>query len=614
MEPLGLQPIAISAWNEDQILAYIDRWSDLWHEYTLNESWARRLNPAIDPLLIKGWLLEDAHQLSPLLLSLKTWAAFAGDARGAKPADALDAYVRRMTTGIANARGALEQLAVQMTLTQNGIVERNLAGKYVSTFEDPTAPDEVQPAVATLAAPVEGLEDFAAELDALLGDDLVAELNTPKTNPFKAEEMDALLNEMQQGDKKGKESVTDQNVRRMLPELVRSNLLVYRPNGRISFSHPMLLGYLAGCGFAQRGGAAQLLPHPYWSGKTQALEYFAVSGNISEIVGPIFDAGEADPLKRALLIAANWPRNAAPNAAWRADVLRGLARYLTQEELSIAMRARLVTALATSGEATIGALFRRLLTLPATDARLLGALGCGLARYEKAVPELTNMLYAPDQFGGRAACMALVAIGSTAALEAVTSALLSAEDSVRQAAAEALANNPTEGYAVLRDGVKVTDLLVRRAVTFGLARVNQPWARELLDELHLNDDQWAVRSAAEQAISSLEDNDDLVPSPRPEIFTLPWLIKFAGEQGQGLAAGDGAWTTLKNVLRNGDSDQILNALDVIRLHPQRARDSIAPLYTLLRSGNPELREAAFETIWHLGSSGIDLPDPNQMLN
>jgi HEAT repeat protein len=610
MEALQLHPVFMAAWEIDQISNYIDRWTALWHEYTLDENWARSLNPAIDPMLIKGWLLKDALQDSPLILMLKTWAAFAGDARGRTPADALDAFVRRMSTGVSNARDALEQLAVQMVLNQNGVVERSTAGSYVASFEDPAAPPDLKP-VKQAAIAVEGLEDFEDELDALLGD--VDGESSDQTKPFIDSELDALLDEIDQRESgQGEQQVKDRNVRRMLPELVRSGLLTYRPNGRIGFTHPVLLGYLAGCGLAQRGGAAQLLTHPYWSGKSLAWEYFSVSGNIAELMRPLFEKAEADPLKRGLLVAATWTRNAPADADWRASVMRGLARFLTLDNLPFTVRAKLVTALAFSGESSIGALFRRLLTLPSPDARKLGALGSGLARYDKAVPELTELLFQQDVSVGRAACLALVAIGTTEALESVASALLGASDEVRQAAAEALASDPIEGYAILRDGAKVTDLLVRRAVAYGLARINQPWAREILDDLQLNDDQWAVRSAAEQAIQSLEEITQVMPTSAPELFTLSWLVAYAAGQGQGLSPGDGSWETLRYVLRNGDGDQILSALAHLRLSPQRARESLDDIYGLLRGHAAEMREAAFDLLWYMGASGVDLPDPDQI--
>ena len=43
----------------------------------------------------------------------------------------------------------------------------------------------------------------------------------------------------------------------------------------------------------------------------------------------------------------------------------------------------LVTALALSGEASIGALFRQMLSQDSPEVQLLGALGCGLVKYEK---------------------------------------------------------------------------------------------------------------------------------------------------------------------------------------------------------------------------------------
>jgi len=59
-------------------------------------------------------------------------------------------------------------------------------------------------------------------------------------------------------------------------------------------------------------------------------------------------------------------------------------------------------------------------------------------------------LHTPSASARRAACLALVAIGTNEALEIVARTLLNADEELRRAAAEALANDPGEGHAMLR--------------------------------------------------------------------------------------------------------------------------------------------------------------------
>ena len=53
---------------------------------------------------------------------------------------------------------------------------------------------------------------------------------------------------------------------------------------------------------------------------------------------------------------------------------------------------------------------------------------------------------------------------------------------LRRAAAEALANDPVEGHAMLKEGATLDDIMLRRAVVHGLSRVGQPWAVEMLQQ------------------------------------------------------------------------------------------------------------------------------------
>jgi HEAT repeat protein len=102
---------------------------------------------------------------------------------------------------------------------------------------------------------------------------------------------------------------------------------------------------------------------------------------------------------------------------------------------------------------------------------------------------------------------------------------------------EALANNVEEGQPALRDGSNMEDLLVRRAVVFGLARVNEPWALEILEKIQLEDQQWLVRNAAVQVMENLKRPKRYIPSPSVPLQDVPWLIDFASKLGIGVAPG-----------------------------------------------------------------------------
>ena len=229
---------------------------------------------------------------------------------------------------------------------------------------------------------------------------------------------------------------------------------------------------------------------------------------------------------------------------------------------------------------------------------------------------LASSMSAPSSATQRAACLALVAIGTPAALEAVARALLSGDDDLRRSAAEALANDPNEGHATLKDGATLNDILVRRAVIYGLGRVDEPWALEILQSIQVEDDQWIVRNAATEVIESKAlsaltgtSADPRVPRPTRPPSETPWLIEFAGKQGMGISPGIPATDLLIKALQDGNAEERLAALAYLRRTPNEG--VLKSLYETVRGNDSELSEAAYQTIWELASGGIALPNPAQ---
>jgi hypothetical protein len=132
-------------------------------------------------------------------------------------------------------------------------------------------------------------------------------------------------------------------------------------------------------------------------------------------------------------------------------------------------------------------------------------------RDPKAVDALEEILQAPSGAVRRATCLALVAIGTEKSLEAVARALLQGDEELRRSAAEALANDPADGHAMLKEGATLADIMLRRAVVHGLARIDQPWAVETLQRMQVQDDQWAVRNLANQNLEQMTNIDPRIP-------------------------------------------------------------------------------------------------------
>jgi hypothetical protein len=396
-------------------------------------------------------------------------------------------------------------------------------------------------------------------------------------------------------------------VKRLLPDLVAARVLSDKPDNKIGFIHPIFCGYLAAVQLAKQASATPLSAQKAWSGKTLAERFLSSQPkDITPLIAEKVQASQNEPLKHSLVETSGWLKYAPTAAPYRAKLMRTLATSLQQETLSLGIRVRLLAGLAQMPEAGVSKLFHQMLKSPQHSVRWLGALGCGMIKDQGVVPDLGLLLYDPSIFVSRAACLSLVTIGTTKAMEMITGALLEANEEVRRAAAEALSLHPQEGYPVLKEGIGVDDVLVRRATVFGLARVEEPWAREILEQVVVEDDEWLVRNAALQIVEESKTAGPIIPKPIPPIHEIPWLISYATDKGMGVSPGQGGWDLLATVLRDGNEEQSLAAMQIYRRKPGEAIPVINTLVETHKGPEGEIREAAYITLWHLQSFGLNL--------
>jgi HEAT repeat protein len=590
---LGFQVIPLAAWNDQERLSYINKWSELWESLIVREKDRRR----IDPLLLNNWLSGCEPSFTPLELTLHVWAANAGDLLGPKSSHAIEAYLLRMSAPIQKARPVLERLAAQIALTANPVLTYKEAEKWVPSGNGELPPFE--------DSPFSSLELAAeAEMEPASGEEPGPDTVAGEGNRQQGEENPPLLKDGS-GKTPSKEISPSQ---RLLGDLVSAGLLVNRRNSRLSFVHPVIAGYLAGAALASSGGFETLLRQPAWSGKSQALKYLSSWNDIDGLLRSILE-DSSDPLYRELITISEWLRDSPSKASWRQFILRQLSDLLQQEALPMSMRIRALAALAFSGDPGVLVLFRQHIEHPSDSVRELGALGCGLLMDAKAVKSLSHLLDDPVMEVRLAAVLALSRIGNKPAMEAIASTLLSGSEEMRRAAAEALALQPEEGYPALEEGSSMPDLLVRRAVVYGLARVNQAWAQQLLDKLQIEDEQWVVRSAAIQVLEELARPNPRLPRPHPELAQTPWLIEFAGSLGIGIAPGKPALDLVTQAVKNGKKEQRLAAMQYLGRYG--GEGALAAIYPFYYSEDPEEADSAYQALWTLSASGLPLAEPQQ---
>ena len=566
---IGFAPLALCTWSKPQIEKFMEQWGTLWSQTVAMEAWTQTGPDMVDPILLNVWLGTDNMHLTPLELTLKAWGAYAGDSLGPHILAIIATHIRRIAP--ANTPlAALETLGMQVMVNSQPMFDPRKARAWVKSFE----PVEEKPEGETTEQQPE-------------------EENKQNTTP-----------------KKGKknEKVVATPTSGLLGKMAASGLLISHPNNKMRFVHPVFAGYLAGHALAQYNAEDALLNQPDWSGKYLAMRYFAVQGDANKLVQSLLETSSL-PLHRPLFAAARWLRDVPKNAPWRGRLLGTLAAIMQTEGIPLSLRGQAMAAFAASNDSNAATLFRQFATSTSFELVHLAVLGSGTMRDVKAISVLENAMEAPSLSVRRAACMALVAIGSIESLEIVAQTLLSGDEDIRRAAGEALANDSNEGYSMLRDGITINDILLRRAVVYGLGRVQHPWAMDTLKKLQIEDEQWVVRNAATEVLDAKSHLGSLAPSKLRAPADTPWLIEFAGKQGMGISPGVPATDILLLALKGDDPDARMAALPFLKYTPSEG--VLTQLYSAMFKDDPELREAAYNTIWEIGLSGVKLPHPSQ---
>jgi len=490
---------------------------------------------------------------------------------GPRVLDAIATHIRRVAPS-GTPLAALELLAMQVVLTSQPIFDASKARAWVKQYD---VVDE---------APAEG-------------EDLIKSITSEKI---------ALTDSQKIKLKKSKAGEAPSSG--LLGKLVESGLLVSHSNSKMRFLHPVLNGYLAGQAIGDNEADVTLAAQPEWNGKTLAMYYLAARGDASAIADYMLKESTL-PLHSFIFTVARWLRDAPKQAAWRAKVFASLLNILKSEGQPMSLRAQAMAAFVVSGDPGAATLFRQLLGSRSFDVIPLAALGSGAMRDTKAIEMLEEILQAPVSAVRRAACLALVAIGVDKSLEAVAHALLQGDEELRRAAAEAMANDPSEGHAMLKEGATLPDIMLRRAVVHGLAHVEQPWAVEILQHMQVEDEQWAVRNLANQYLEQMANVDPRVPHKLTPPSEAAWLIAFAGKDGKGIPKGSPATDILLSAFKTGDTEQRLAALPYLK----RVADEgiIGSLYHAMYGDDLEVREASFYALEEISANGFKLPHPNQ---
>lgn len=555
----GFYLLPLAPWSKQQKEELLEKWGALWKQHFSTVDEGRALT---DPELIKGWLVTGSANLSPLELVCKTWAAFAGDTLGSTALDAIEAGLRRQINRLTSKqKKALEHVAAQMIITQQPIANRDAIESWLS-----------------------GRDEFAELMDSQANKETE---NTPAGNPSSSSRVNI------------RSSPT-------IAAFIECGILHSHAQERYSIGHPVWTGYLAARSLEASIALTALNAQKNWDARNLAMQFMVCTQKPADWVASRLQKCEDSLLPRFLLLASRWLPYAAKDDVWSQPILRGLANEMHNPRWPVNIKGRILAALIGSGNTGVPVLLRQLLRAPELETRKLAILGTGMVRDAKAVEDLVKFLsQAEEPQLTSAAILSLVAIGNKPALEAVASVMLQGNEHMKRSAAEAFANHQEEGHPTLKDASEMEDPTIRRAAVYGLARVNQPWADQVIETLQTQDPQWIVQDATNQVMDLRGMDNPRIPTKQPELSQSTWLIEFAASQGLGVAPGEPAVNLLYTALEDGEVKQKLAAL--YTLSRQIAIARLPDLEQSYQSTDPEIRQAASETIWRLQACGLESP-------
>lgn len=383
---------------------------------------------------------------------------------------------------------------------------------------------------------------------------------------------------------------------------LRCGLLVEWPGAVFTGLHSLVAAFLAAEGLPDDQVAA-VAEKPGWS---PAMPFVAARLPIDAVVNARLNA-PPDLAYANLFDMAGWLVDAPLDAPWRGEVFKRLGGALGGPSQFPRIRERAMAALVTSRDKGVLFIFRQALMHNSPLVRRLGCIGLGAYGDTDAVGDLSNALKDSDPDVQLAAGLALAALGTEKALDEMMQCLFEGEQSLRRAVSEALAGIPGIGHATLREAIgNQEDMMMRYAAVFGLARIKASWSLATLYRTLLEDQEWYVRNAAEQAFREIEDPELGGVTKRPEADALHWLITWAANRGEGVPAGPNARQMLIRALQEGEPE--LRSVAARTLADMGHVQALKPLYSALRDRDENVRGAVHESLASLQARlGTPLP-------
>jgi HEAT repeat protein len=557
----NFSPISISTWSDEAKHDFCDIWGNLWSE-NITKGGLLESEQCVDPTLINAWLLNDTQFLSPLELTLAIWGAYAGDLSGISLPDLLSAYIQR-SLAVDYLGSTIETLSLKRILGETLIID----GKYI---DDCSRHCGVNQNIVTGG-----------------GDDLIKTAThtaaiTPQDKPPHYKQSSYITS---------------------------GGLIKIKGNDSYQISHPIFLSYLAGKNLS-KNDISKLTKQQRWIGRDLTLQMHAILDDSTTLVDDLLSKPDP-PLYINLFTISRWLRGAPLTRTWIGNLVAALLSFIQEDTHPVGLRCQAIISLISLGsEPYIAEKFREFHKLQKSNLQQLSALGSGALKDSKSIKNLSQLTINPSTHVRNSACLALSIINLQESIDALSILLLNGDDTQRKIAAESLSINTSLGSSVLREAASMNDLFIRRAATCGIGMIKEAWASNLLAQIQLEDPEWLVKSAAQDAIESQKKSKPALGRKLSPSTETPWIITYAGKQGIGVVPNKAPLDLLLTILQSGLLEEKIASLPYLSIMPSPR--VFQAIYNALYTGEPDLREAVFITLKEMAASGIALPDPRTL--
>ena len=353
--------------------------------------------------------------------------------------------------------------------------------------------------------------------------------------------------------------------------LVSSGLFIQWSDRSISFLSPLWRDFLAADLLAAEGRRQTVVDHLNDGRWRTAIRFYTAKAGADQIAEPLLDPGRVDVFREGLFQVASWLPEAEVGGEWRRQALVQLGQLVVRSNAPQTIRMRAVAAIAQSGEQGAATLIKQLLQRSEPEIRQMAVAALTCFDGEEMMPLFERMLTDSSADVRAATVHALGWQNHPVGEKHLLMALIGRDEEMSRAAAEELALNGGEGWEILKEAAVDEEVRVRRTATHGLMMLDEYWAVALLEKMEVEDDEWAVQSAARMAAEKIAARNREEPWQRAQAADLRWLIQWATKREKSVPAGALAIETLCQVLRDAEEPDVRRAaaatLAVVQLPP-----------------------------------------------